>query len=229
MHFRRSSPRSCSGSTRCASCFALDATSASTIGLLIGTIPIFAALFGVALGRERLSTRFWAAAAISSVGVAFVAVGSAGDVSGGYGGILLGLVTAATWAAYSVAVTPLMQSYSPSQVSAIVISGAWVLIALVGLPVNDVAGLGCRMERSGRSSSWRPSGRSSSRTSCGSAPSRSARLGRRSPRICSRSSPPSWPWSFSRRRSACADRPAECSSPRGSSSPVVGRRRPRPT
>ena len=56
-------------------CFvlALDATTASTIGLLIGTIPIFAALFGVALGRERLSARFWAAAAISSVGVSLVA------------------------------------------------------------------------------------------------------------------------------------------------------------
>ncbi len=120
-------------------CFvlALDATSASTIGLLIGTIPIFAALFGVALGHERLGRRFWAAAAISSVGVALVAVGAGGDVSGGYwGGILLGLVTAATWAAYSVAVTPLMRTYSPSHVSAIVISGAWVLIALVGLPVT---------------------------------------------------------------------------------------------
>ena len=116
--------------------YALDATTASTIGLLIGTIPIFAALFGVALGRETLTSRFWVAAVISAIGVSFVAVGSAGHVSGGYGGILLGLVTAATWAAYSVAVTPLMQTYSPSHVSAIVISGAWVLIALVGLPVT---------------------------------------------------------------------------------------------
>jgi drug/metabolite transporter (DMT)-like permease len=119
-------------------CFvlALDASTASTIGLLIGTIPIFAALFGLVLGHERLGARFWAAAAISSVGVAFVAAGAGGDVSGGYGGILLGLVTAATWAAYSVAVTPLMRTYSPTHVSAIVISGAWVLIALVGIPVT---------------------------------------------------------------------------------------------
>jgi drug/metabolite transporter (DMT)-like permease len=116
--------------------FALDATSASTIGLLIGTIPIFAALIGVGLGHERLGSRFWAAAAISSVGVALVAAGSSGSVSGGYGGIALGLVTAATWAGYSVAVTPLMQTYSPSHVSAIVIPSAWVLIALVGLPTT---------------------------------------------------------------------------------------------
>jgi drug/metabolite transporter (DMT)-like permease len=119
-------------------CFvlALDATTASTIGLLIGTIPIFAALLGLALGRERLRGRFWLAAAISCVGVALVAVGSAGHVSGGYGGILLGLATAATWAGYSVVVTPLMRTYSPAHVSAIVIGGAWVLVALVGLPVT---------------------------------------------------------------------------------------------
>lgn len=120
-------------------CFvlALDATTASTIGLLIGTIPIFAALLGLVLGRERLTTRFWLAAAVSSVGVALVAVGSAGHVSGGYSGILLGLATAATWAGYSVVVTPLMRTYSPSHVSAVVIGGAWVLVALVGLPVTS--------------------------------------------------------------------------------------------
>ena len=104
-------------------CFvlALDATSASTIGLLIGTIPIFAALFGLALGRERLHARFWAAAVVSFLGVALVA---------------LGIVTAATWAAYSVAVAPLMKTYSPFRVSAVVIPVAWVLIALVGLPAT---------------------------------------------------------------------------------------------
>ena len=113
---------------------ALDATTASTIGLLLGTIPIFAALLGLALGRERLTARFWLAAAISFAGVALVAVGSGGDVSGGYAGILLGLATGATWAAYSVAVAPLMQTYSPSRVSAVVLPLAWILIALVGIP-----------------------------------------------------------------------------------------------
>ena len=114
--------------------FALDVTTASTIGLLLGAIPIFAALFGVALGRERLTARFWIAATISFAGVGFVALGSGGDVSGGYGGIFLGLSTGATWAAYSVAVAPLMRTYSPSRVSAVVLPLAWVLIALVGFP-----------------------------------------------------------------------------------------------
>ncbi len=70
--------------------FALDKTTASTIGLILGAIPIFAALFGLALGREHLSRRFWLGAAVSFVGVGLVAVGAGSEVSGGYVGILLG-------------------------------------------------------------------------------------------------------------------------------------------
>jgi DME family drug/metabolite transporter len=113
--------------------FALDRATASTIGLLLGAIPIFAALLGLALGTETPARRFWIAAAISFVGVAFVALGS-GEVTGGAAGIVLGLSTGATWAAYSVAVAPLMQTYSPVRVSALVIPGAWLLLLVVGLP-----------------------------------------------------------------------------------------------
>jgi drug/metabolite transporter (DMT)-like permease len=113
---------------------ALDVATATTIGLLLGAIPIFAALFGLVLGRERLTRRFWVAAAISAVGVALVALGGGGDVSGGYRGIALGLSTCATWAAYSVAVAPMMRSYSALRVSAVVIPVAWALIALSGIP-----------------------------------------------------------------------------------------------
>jgi drug/metabolite transporter (DMT)-like permease len=113
---------------------ALDVATATTIGLLLGAIPIFTALLGLVLGREQLTQRFWAAAAISAVGVACVAIGSGGDVSGGYRGVLLGLATCATWAAYSVAAAPLMQTYSAMRVSAIVIPLAWVPLFLVGIP-----------------------------------------------------------------------------------------------
>lgn len=114
--------------------YALDRTTAATIGLILGSIPIFAALFGLALGRERLSRRFWLGAGVSFLGVGLVAVGSGGEVSGGYVGILLGLATCATWAAYSVAVAPLMETYSPSRVSATVMPGVWLLLAIVGIP-----------------------------------------------------------------------------------------------
>jgi drug/metabolite transporter (DMT)-like permease len=114
--------------------FALDVTTASTIGLLLGAIPIFAALFGLALGTERPTGRFWLAALVSAVGVGFVAAGTGGEITGSLGGILLGLSTAATWAAYSVLAAPLLRTYSPSRMSAIVIPGGWIVIALSGLP-----------------------------------------------------------------------------------------------
>jgi drug/metabolite transporter (DMT)-like permease len=117
--------------------FALDATTASTIGLLLGAIPIFAALFGLALGTERPTGRFLVAAGISFVGVALVALGSGGEVSNSVVGIVLGLTTGATWAAYSVVVAPLMQTYSPSRVSALVIPGAWIALLLTGLPQSS--------------------------------------------------------------------------------------------
>jgi len=113
--------------------FALDRANASTIGLLLGTIPIFAALLGLALGTERPTRRFWIAATISFLGVALVAVGSGGEVTGGAMGILLGLATSATWAAYSVVITPLMRTYSPSRVSAVVLPATWVLLTLCGI------------------------------------------------------------------------------------------------
>lgn len=113
---------------------ALDRTTASTIGLLLGAIPIFAALLGLALGTEHPTHRFWLAAAVSFVGVGFVAVGSGSEVSGGGVGVLLGLATAATWAAYSVTVVPLMRTYSPYRISALVIPAAWLILLLVGLP-----------------------------------------------------------------------------------------------
>jgi drug/metabolite transporter (DMT)-like permease len=114
--------------------YALQKTSASTIALILGATPIFAALIGITFGRERLSRKFWIAAAISFVGVGLVALGSPSGFSGDLRGNLLGVAAGATWAGYSVAIAPLMERYSASRISAVVLSLAWVLIALVGLP-----------------------------------------------------------------------------------------------
>lgn len=114
--------------------FALDLTAASTVGILLGAIPVFTGLFGLALGTERASGRFWIAAAVSFAGVTLVAVGAAGEVSASLTGIVLGIATAATWAAYSVVFAPLMKSYSVTRLSAVVLPCTWVLIAIVGIP-----------------------------------------------------------------------------------------------
>jgi drug/metabolite transporter (DMT)-like permease len=114
--------------------YALEKTSASTIALILGATPIFAALIGIAFGLEKLSRKFWLAAAISFTGVALVAAGSPAGFSGDLRGNLLGVATAATWAGYSVAIAPLMERYTASRISAVVLSLGWVLIALVGFP-----------------------------------------------------------------------------------------------
>jgi drug/metabolite transporter (DMT)-like permease len=114
--------------------FALDLTAASTVGILLGAIPVFTGLFGLVLGTERASRRFWAAAAISFAGVSLVAVGAVGEISASATGIALGIATAATWAAYSVAFAPLTKTYSVTRLSAVVLPCTWVLIALAGIP-----------------------------------------------------------------------------------------------
>jgi len=111
--------------------YALDSTSASTIALLLGATPIFAALIGLALGLERMSRRFWGASVVSFAGVGLVAAG-AGEVSATRLGLLLGIVTAATWAGYSVAIAPLMARSSASRISAVVLPLGWVAIAVTG-------------------------------------------------------------------------------------------------
>jgi len=125
--------------------FALDGTSASTIGLILGATPIFAALLGLALRTESLHARFCLGAAVSFAGVGLVAAGS-GHIEGGAVGIALGVATAATWAAYSVAITPLMTRYSPYRISALVLSLGWLLIAVAGAPETAGQDLGVGWE-----------------------------------------------------------------------------------
>jgi drug/metabolite transporter (DMT)-like permease len=113
--------------------YSLKTTSASVIGLILGATPIFAALLGLLLRSERLSARFWLGAAISFGGVALVAIGAGGQIHGDLGGILLGVGTAATWAAYSVSIAPLMGRYSPSRISSVVLVLGWFAVAVCGI------------------------------------------------------------------------------------------------
>jgi drug/metabolite transporter (DMT)-like permease len=114
--------------------YALKTTSASVIALILAATPIFAALIGLAFGTEVLPRRFWVGAALSFAGVALVALGAGGEIGGDAAGIAFGILTAATWAVYSILITPLMARYSPSRISAVVLPLSWVGIALIGLP-----------------------------------------------------------------------------------------------
>jgi len=114
--------------------YALKSTSASVIALIMAATPIFAAMIGLAFGMEVLPRRFWMGAALSFAGVALVALGAGGEIGSDAAGITFGLIAEATWAVYSILITPLMARYSPSRISAAVLPLSWVGIALVGLP-----------------------------------------------------------------------------------------------
>jgi drug/metabolite transporter (DMT)-like permease len=112
--------------------YALKFTTATTVALLFGTLPIFTAILARGSGIERLSVRFWVAALVSFAGVAFVAVGSGGGLSADLKGDVLAVAGAITWAGYSVAIGPLMRVYSPFRLSAVFLAAVTVPLALVG-------------------------------------------------------------------------------------------------
>jgi drug/metabolite transporter (DMT)-like permease len=112
--------------------YALKFTTATTVALLFGTLPIFTAILASGWGVERLSVRFWTAALLSFAGVALVAVGSGGGLSANLKGDALAVAGAVTWAGYSVAIAPLMRRYSPFRLSALFLAAVTLPLALVG-------------------------------------------------------------------------------------------------
>jgi len=116
-------------------CFVISVheTSASTVALILGALPIFTGLIASIFGIERLSAGFWGAAAAAFVGVGFVAAGS-GGFSSNVGGDALALGTTISWAGYSVVIARLMRRYSPFLISSLILGIGWVPLALVSLP-----------------------------------------------------------------------------------------------
>lgn len=126
---------------------ALDGTTASTIALILGATPIFAGLGGLALGLERLSRKFWLGSVASFAGVCLVAVGGGGALLGNLRVNLLGVTAAAALALFWIAIAPLMERYSPSGISAVVLPLAWMGIAAAGAAqtTNQDYGLGWKV------------------------------------------------------------------------------------
>jgi len=114
--------------------YATKLTTATTVALIFGTLPIMTALFAAAGGIERLHSRFWIAAAVSFAGVCLVAAGAKGGISGDLWGYMLAIAGAATWAAYSVAIAPLMTRYTASRISAYALTIGAILLLIVGAP-----------------------------------------------------------------------------------------------
>jgi drug/metabolite transporter (DMT)-like permease len=112
--------------------YAIKLTTATTVALLFGTLPVMTGIFAYALGIERFGSRFWLAAMLSFGGAALVALGSGGSLSGQFWGDLLGFLASATWAWYTVSVSPLLQRYSVLRISSLGFAIGAVPLFLVG-------------------------------------------------------------------------------------------------
>lgn len=114
--------------------YSLKLAHASTVALLLGATPIFIGGISVILGLERLQRSFWLGALTTFGGVALIAVSTRGALSAGFGGDLLAISGAFTWACYTVTIAPLMRRYSPFRISALVLPLGWIPLALISIP-----------------------------------------------------------------------------------------------
>lgn len=102
----------------------LDLTTSTISSLLIGTIPIWAALLAMALGWEKISKQTWVGIFVAFTGVILVTLGGA-SVRGNpvakdpVMGNVLTLGAAICWASYTVLSKRLLERYSALRVSAV--------------------------------------------------------------------------------------------------------------
>jgi drug/metabolite transporter (DMT)-like permease len=112
---------------------------ASTVALLLGATPVFIGLISVVLGLEALAPAFWVGALLTFAGVGLVASAAGGGLGSSLGGDLIAILTAFTWAAYTVTIRPLMRRYSPYRISALVLAIGWVPLAALALASGQLA------------------------------------------------------------------------------------------
>jgi drug/metabolite transporter (DMT)-like permease len=114
--------------------YSLEFAHASTVSLLFGSCPMFVGLISIAFLHAHLQRSFWIGTGLTFAGVALIAVGAGGGLVSGWKGDLLAIALAVTWAAYTVAIAPLMRRYSPYRISAVVLALGWAPLALVSIP-----------------------------------------------------------------------------------------------
>jgi drug/metabolite transporter (DMT)-like permease len=113
--------------------YSLEFAKASTVSLLFGSCPMFVGLFSIVFRQADVQRAFWIGAGVTFIGVAFIAAGAGGGLVSGWKGDLLAIALAVTWAAYTIAIAPLMRRYSPFRISALVLALGWAPLALVSI------------------------------------------------------------------------------------------------
>ncbi len=115
--------------------YATTYTTATTISLVLASIPAFAAVSASVLGHERIGPRHWAGIGVAAVGTALVLVAGSGELDlTSLRGDLLALLAAATWGIYSTLVRPLFARYSANRISTLVLASAVPMLTVISLP-----------------------------------------------------------------------------------------------
>jgi drug/metabolite transporter (DMT)-like permease len=114
----------------------LDHTRAGNASLIMGTGPIYTALFSHLRGHERVRARDAAGILMSILGLGSVVLGSGKEVGfgGGLGGDLLILFATICWSAYTVGNKPLVDRYGAITATGWTMAIGAVPIVLLGAP-----------------------------------------------------------------------------------------------
>ena len=122
-----------------AGCFfaALDRVDASLLSLMLYTFPAMVAVAAIALGRERADARRFAALALASVGLVLVLANAKAGALDPLGATLA-LGAALIYTTYILVSQGVAGRVSPTQLSALVCSGAAVTLAAGSLLLGDL-------------------------------------------------------------------------------------------
>jgi drug/metabolite transporter (DMT)-like permease len=115
--------------------YALSNTTSSEVSLLMASTPTFATLLAALIGQERIRSNYWVSLPLAIAGVVLIVLTAPGaHLGGNLLGDGLALATAASWAAYTVAIRPLLRYYSVARISSyVLVIGVFALLPF-GLP-----------------------------------------------------------------------------------------------
>lgn len=123
--------------------YALKNTSSSEVSLLMAATPTFATLLAWLLGQEKIRLNYWFSLPLAIAGVSLIVLNAPGaHLTGSLLGDFLALLTAASWAAYTVMIKPLVKSYSPSLISAYVLLLGTIPLVPLGISQFDFSRMG---------------------------------------------------------------------------------------
>ena len=119
--------------------FGAAATTADNAGLILATVPAWVALFGTAIGVERVRPLGWLGVALSLSGIAVIVAASDRTTELDFGGAtlrgdLLILTCTLCWSLYTLSSRPLMRRYGPLTVTSFCVVVGAVPLILAGLP-----------------------------------------------------------------------------------------------